>query len=217
MLVPVSCWLSHIRYVDTVLGVVTKPGTGGTMANTQRQLQNEPRRDQATVGRLTETEAHDILRNERRRAVLQIAYGSSGTIPVRDLSERIATEETGADPAPRSDRQSVYVSLIQTHLPKLDEAAVIDYDDQHKTIAPGPAADQLEPYITDRSQPADASASAVVSGRVFALVLVAAVVGWLSAAGSVVGVPVVSQLPPALWEFVALAATVGAVGYEQFL
>lgn len=201
--------------MNTVPGVGTEPGTGGTMANTQRQLQNEPRRDQAALDRLTESEAHDILRNERRRAVLQIAYDSSGTIPVRDLSERIAAEETGADPAPRSDRQSVYVSLIQTHLPKLDEAAVINYDDQHKTITSGPAADQLRSYMTGRSRPVDASASAVASGKMLGLVLVAAVVGWLSAAGSAVGVPIVSQLSPTLWEFFALVAVVGAVGFER--
>lgn len=37
-------------------------------------------------------------------------------------------------PPPRSTRQSVYVSLYQTHLPKLDEFGIVAYDAADKQV-----------------------------------------------------------------------------------
>jgi hypothetical protein len=53
---------------------------------------------------------------------------------VRDLSEAVATLETAEDPPPRNKRQSVYVSLHQTHLPKLHELGIVTYDADSKAV-----------------------------------------------------------------------------------
>ncbi len=83
---------------------------------------------------LDEGDIHDVLRNDRRRAVIEslLEDGDHGTI--RDLSERIAPFESGEDPPPRNIRQSVYVSLHQTHLPKLEGLGIVDYDTDSKDI-----------------------------------------------------------------------------------
>ena len=84
--------------------------------------------------KLDESEIHDILRNDRRRRIIRRLRDVDGTVSVNDLSEHIASVESGEDPAPRNVRKSVYVSLHQTHLPKLDEWGVIDYDPQSKDL-----------------------------------------------------------------------------------
>jgi hypothetical protein len=53
---------------------------------------------------------------------------------VRDLSEEVAALETDERPAPRDKRRSVYVSLHQTHLPKLDELGIVEYDTDEKQV-----------------------------------------------------------------------------------
>lgn len=74
---------------------------------------------------LERTEIHDVLRNDRRRAVLSYLQDTDTPASVREVSEHVAAVETGQSPAPRDVRQSVYVSLQQTHLPKLTALGII--------------------------------------------------------------------------------------------
>lgn len=91
---------------------------------------------------------HDVLRNDRRREVLSELKANSGEATIRELSERIASAETGEDPPPRNVRQSVYVSLHQTHLPKLDELGIVDYDTDGKTVKLRSEAEAVREYMT---------------------------------------------------------------------
>ncbi len=68
-------------------------------------------------------------------------------VDLRDLAEHIAVVETGESPPPRAARQSVYNSLYQTHLPKLDEMGVIDYDADRKKISLRYPARQVDLYM----------------------------------------------------------------------
>lgn len=83
---------------------------------------------------LPETEIHDLLRNERRQQVIKHMQRTVGSTTLRELAEAIAEKETGESPPPRNIRDSVYNSLHQTHLPKLDRQGVVDYDSDRKTI-----------------------------------------------------------------------------------
>jgi hypothetical protein len=83
---------------------------------------------------IEETEIHDVLRNERRRRTIEHLRNESGTITLRELSEAIAAAESGESPPPRNLRESVYNSLHQTHLPKLDSLDVVSYDRDRKHI-----------------------------------------------------------------------------------
>lgn len=83
---------------------------------------------------LPEDDIHDILSNDRRRRTIKELQNCLGEVSLRDLTEMIAEAETGQVPAPRDVRQSVYNSLHQTHLPKLDEQGIIEYDSDRKTI-----------------------------------------------------------------------------------
>lgn len=84
---------------------------------------------------LTEYEIHDILRNERRTQTLRSLSQAEETMTLRELSERLAALETGETPPPRNIRESVYNSLHQVHLPKLDALGVVEYERNRKVIS----------------------------------------------------------------------------------
>jgi len=98
-------------------------------------------------GGIEPQEVHEILRNSRRRQVIKQLSNRLGPVTLRELSERIAAEETGETPPPRKVRDSVYNSLHQTHLPKLDKMDVIDYDKDRKTIRLRERAKQVNRYL----------------------------------------------------------------------
>jgi hypothetical protein len=85
--------------------------------------------EEGTDRGLKRTEIHDVLRNDRRRLVLSRLREAEDPVSVRELSEYIAGVEADEMPAPRNVRQSVYVSLHQTHLPKLDELGIVEHSD----------------------------------------------------------------------------------------
>lgn len=83
---------------------------------------------------LSEEEIHDVLRNERRRLVIDLLQSGNGAVSVRELSEEIGSIESESNPPPRNIKQSVYVSLLQTHLPKLDDLGIINYESEGKMV-----------------------------------------------------------------------------------
>jgi predicted transcriptional regulator len=96
---------------------------------------------------LAETEIHDVLRNDRRRLVLERLAETEERQSVSDLAEYIAGVESGEQPPPRNVRQSVYVSLHQTHLPKLDDLGIVTYDADAKTVERAENADDVAVYM----------------------------------------------------------------------
>lgn len=96
---------------------------------------------------LDEGDVHDILRNDRRREMIAFLSQHDGRTTIRELSEHIATVESDEEPPPRNIRQSVYVSLHQTHLPKLEALGVIDYDTDSKEIRIRERMAQVEIYM----------------------------------------------------------------------
>jgi predicted transcriptional regulator len=116
----------------------------------------------ATEGEALEpTEIHDVLRNDRRRLVLEELFDTEEGGTVRELAEYIASVEAEESPPPRNVRQSVYVSLHQTHLPKLDELGIVSYDGDTKEVRLDDHADAVAVYLdVDRGEePGDREAS----------------------------------------------------------
>lgn len=100
---------------------------------------------------LEEVDIHDILSNERRQRTLEMLEKANAEMTVRDLSERIAALESGENPPPRNIRQSAYVSLLQTHLPKLDDLNIVHYDNGRKTVKLSSTANQVSTFMGDES------------------------------------------------------------------
>ena len=97
---------------------------------------------------LEEDELYDILSNERRRLCVRTIQENRDSIDVQELADTLASEL--ADGSMSSNlRQSIYISLVQTHLPKLDKYEVVDYDDDEKTVRAGQRLPEVDGYLLD--------------------------------------------------------------------
>ena len=95
-----------------------------------------------------------ILKNERRRLVLEyMAEMDSGT-SLSDLAEHIASieNEKPANELGSQERKRVYVGLYQCHLPRMHDSGAIDFDKNRGTVEPGQNIDQFYEYL-DQSEP----------------------------------------------------------------
>lgn len=82
-------------------------------------------------------EVFDILKNERRRLVLSYIR-QHGEATVGDLAIHVAAIENDKDEAAvrGQERKRVYISLYQSHLPRMKSAGAIEYDSDRGTITP---------------------------------------------------------------------------------
>jgi hypothetical protein len=97
------------RFIDGVLS-----GVGGTSG--------EP---------LDEDTVFDILSNRRRRQIIYYLQEQGGEAPLRDVANAVAGWEEDEAPEDVTEKQSrrVYVSLYQSHVPRLTEVGLVEHDD----------------------------------------------------------------------------------------
>lgn len=157
------------------------------------------------VGELEPVDIHDVLSNERRQMILSLLREEAETMTARELSERIAELETGESPPPRNIRQSAYVSLHQTHLPKLDELGIVDYDQSAKTVHLNERAKQVSVYM-ETVPKYGISWSEYYVGT--------AIVGLLLVLGAQIGVPFIADIGTVVWA-VLLFILIGVSGVYQ--
>jgi hypothetical protein len=108
--------------------------------------------NQTTLG---QDEAYELLSNARRRFVISYLRSQDGRVPLNELSQSLAAWENDIPVDELGDQQikRIYVSLYQTHLPKLEEAGLIEYDRENSTLEIRREADRLDEYLpTDGSE-----------------------------------------------------------------
>jgi hypothetical protein len=166
----------------------------------------------STYESVPEGVAHDLLRNDRRRHAIRHLRQNGGQVELRDLAEAIAEIETDESPPPRNIRDSVYNSLHQSHLPKLDDRGIVEYNRDRKTIELTHRARKLDVYMEVVNR-YGITWAAYYRGLV--TVSLAVIVG------SEVGLPLVSNLDPLLVASVVLAivatSTVGQLWSRRWL
>jgi len=163
---------------------------------------------------LDEGAIHDVLRNERRRFALEELCENGNVLSVRDLSERVAALETGESPAPRNIRQSVYVSLHQTHLPKLDELGIVEYDADAKAVGLTDRVRELEAYTDLTATKESESEPASRSSPMMWYYLSISLVGLCLTGAVAVGIPVVAEGGSAAIAAVLFASTLVLAAYQ---
>ncbi|MCL9814013.1 DUF7344 domain-containing protein [Natranaeroarchaeum aerophilus] len=92
----------------------------------------------------------EILKNRRRRRVLHhLKEQEDNSIDLGSLAEHVAALENDKSVAALTsgERKRVYVGLYQCHLPKMNDADVVDFDRNRGTIELGETADQLDEYL----------------------------------------------------------------------
>ncbi len=154
---------------------------------------------------LAESEVFHILGNDRRRAIVQLLAQESGQVDVSDVATEIAATESDATPVPNNLYKSVYVSLQQTHLPQLEEDAVIEYDSDAKTITTGPNFDAVLSYINGHADDGP---------RVLQFHLGLCVLGLAVIALAGLNLPVISSVDPELWSVIVLLAVAASSLYQ---
>ena len=90
-----------------------------------------------------------MLSNQRRRYVIHYLKQHPERVTIRDLSQQIAAWENGVsvEALTYKQRKRVYTSLHQTHLPKLDDSGVVDYDRDRGIVSLNDRSRELEMYL----------------------------------------------------------------------
>jgi len=85
---------------------------------------------------VTADDLFEALRNERSRRAIR-CVDQLGTVDMTDLAETVACEEYDCTIVDLTDQQRkrVYVSLYQTHVPKLDQLEIVDVADDQEVRA----------------------------------------------------------------------------------
>ncbi len=102
-----------------------------------------------TTDTLSKDNIFEVLSSSRRRYVIYYLYSHEGTAELKELARHIAAWESGAPLESITDEETrrVYISLYQTHLPKLAEFDIVRYDSDARIAELTPRADQLSRYL----------------------------------------------------------------------
>lgn len=107
------------------------------MSLTEQKKYTQPEKD----------ELYDLLSNHRRRYIIHFCKQADGPLTLSDLAEKVAAREQDKSVAEltSAERKRVYTSLQQTHLDRLDEAGMIDFDGDEVELTDGAA--ELDVYL----------------------------------------------------------------------
>jgi len=150
-----------------------------------------PRRDGSDAGApsgpappLSKDTIFELLKNQRRRYVLQYLADDPGPVRLRDLAERIAAWENDKPMSALSsdERKRVYVGLYQCHLTKMDDARVVEFNQDRGLISLGERAPLLYEYLDPQG-----STEGTWSLAYLGLGLASAVLALLAEAGLLLG------------------------------
>lgn len=91
---------------------------------------------------------YKMLANERRRYTIHYLKDQAGAVELGDLAEQVGAWEhdTTPDQLTSAQRKTVYTALQQRHLPKLDEAGLLDFDKRAGTVEPAASLTKLDIY-----------------------------------------------------------------------
>lgn len=82
---------------------------------------------------LTKDEVFEVLSSSRRRQILYHLHRRDGRADLRTLARDTAAEEVG-DPVDDDVVKRFYISLYQTHVPKLEQTGLVEYDSDEKSV-----------------------------------------------------------------------------------
>jgi hypothetical protein len=145
--------------------------------------------------RLPEAEVYELLSNPRRRELLR-RLPVDEWVGLHELSAQVAAAETGTTETevPRAVRETVYVSLYQTHVPRLCDLGVMEFDAEARRVR-----------LLDRRGVGlymdRVTRHGVTWGEVFRWT---GTVGLTGVVASLADVPVASAVDPLLWASAAL-------------
>lgn len=105
---------------------------------------------------LTQGEVYDLLSNARRRFVISYLRDRDEPVELNELSREVAAWENETDVENLTDQQikRVYVSLYQTHVPKLSESGLLEFDQDSGKVTLTSNVAVLDTYLPDSDEEA---------------------------------------------------------------
>lgn len=92
--------------------------------------------DSPEITGLPASERYRLLAADRRRLALDILAGQTTPVELEELAAGIAAREDESTSVDEETLERVAITLHHTHLPKLAEAGVLDYDPESHQIDP---------------------------------------------------------------------------------
>lgn len=95
----------------------------------------------------------DVLSNRRRREALRCLAAHDEPMALADLADEVAVAERGGPitDIPAEAVKRVYVSLYHTHVPNLENAGFVRYDQERDLVALAPDRPDLDRFDVGRS------------------------------------------------------------------
>ena len=92
-------------------------------------------------------EIFDLLSNHRRRYAIHYCKSEEDSVALGDLAEQVAAweESKAIEEITSAERKRVYTSLQQTHLPTLDRAGMVNFENGEVELTD--RADELDVYL----------------------------------------------------------------------
>lgn len=105
--------------------------------------------DNPTAMDLSQDQVFEVLKSPRRRYALYYLKQVGGRAELSDITEQVAAWENEIPVGNLSSeqRKRVYISLYQTHMPKLDDSNVVEYDQSRGVVELGKNARELDVYL----------------------------------------------------------------------
>ncbi|WP_231189370.1 hypothetical protein [Haladaptatus sp. DYF46] len=109
-----------------------------------------PPNEENETRQLSKDTIYHLLQVQRRRFALHYLQETTEPVVMSDLAEQVAAWEHGTTIGnlQSKERQRAYISLYQSHLPKLDEKGVIEYDQARGIVKRTGLTTHLDPYLT---------------------------------------------------------------------
>ena len=161
---------------------------------------------------LDKGEIFDLLKNSRRRSIIQYLRAHDGYAELNDVAEHIAAAENDITVRELSSdqRKRVYIGLYQCHLPKMDTLGVVEYDKNRGTIELQDSVSQLLPYMDPVDEDENEEAA---SGHDWLAPAIAAGVVAVVGLGTL-GIGALSAVPAAGWTLLCLLGIAAIVGAQ---
>jgi len=105
------------------------------------------RGDDAATNDCWQEEVFGILSNHRRRHAWRCCRNADTPLELGDVAEQVAAWENDkpVDAVTSTERKRVYTSLQQTHLPRMDDVGIIEFDGS--TVELSDAAEEYDVFL----------------------------------------------------------------------
>lgn len=158
-----------------------------------------------TGSALDSEELFTVLSNRRRRYTLHhLLQQDNRALGLRELAEQVAAWENciSLQRVSYDQRRNVYTALKQTHLPRLSDAGIVEYDEREGRIELTGSADRFDVYmdVVSRGDTIPWSEFYLGMGAVLSALTV---LKWI-------GLPPLDFVPSLAWTGIVLACVVGA-------